>query len=63
MVSFISPINNRKVLISRSFINDQTRGKTKEQILEAASVAMMMAGGPALTHIPVVIDTLEALQQ
>ena len=33
MVSFISPINNRKVLISRSFINDQIRGKSKEQIL------------------------------
>ena len=34
MASFISPINNRKVLISRSFINDQIRGKSKEQILE-----------------------------
>ena len=37
-------------------------GATKEQILEAASVAVMMAGGPAFTHIPVVIDTLEALE-
>jgi len=37
-------------------------GATKEQILEAASVAVMMAGGPAYTHIPVVMDTLEALQ-
>jgi AhpD family alkylhydroperoxidase len=37
-------------------------GATKEQILEAASVAVMMGGGPAYTHIPVVIDTLEALQ-
>jgi AhpD family alkylhydroperoxidase len=37
-------------------------GATKEQILEAASVAVMMAGGPAYTHIPVVIDTLEALE-
>ena len=36
-------------------------GATKEQILEAASVAVMMGGGPAFTHIPVVIDTLEAL--
>ena len=36
-------------------------GATPEQILEAASVAVMMAGGPAYTHIPVVIDTLEAL--
>lgn len=37
------------------------KGATKEQILEAASVAAMMAGGPAFTHIPMVIDTLEAL--
>jgi 4-carboxymuconolactone decarboxylase len=37
-------------------------GATKEQILEAASVAVAMGGGPAYTHIPVVIDTLEALQ-
>ena len=37
-------------------------GATKEQILEAASVAVMMAGGPAYTHIPIVMDTLEALQ-
>lgn len=36
-------------------------GATKEQILEAASVATMMGGGPAYTHIPVVMDTLEAL--
>ncbi|MCX5638042.1 MAG: carboxymuconolactone decarboxylase family protein [Planctomycetota bacterium] len=36
-------------------------GATKEQILEAASVAVMMGGGPAYTHIPVVMDTLEAL--
>jgi len=37
-------------------------GATKEHILEAASVAVMMAGGPAYTHIPVVIDTLQALE-
>ncbi len=37
-------------------------GATKEQILEAASVSVMMCGGPAYTHIPVVMDTLEALQ-
>lgn len=37
-------------------------GATKEEILEAASVAIMMGGGPAYTHIPVVIDTIEALQ-
>ena len=36
-------------------------GATKEQVLEAACVAVMMGGGPAYTHIPVVIDTLETL--
>jgi AhpD family alkylhydroperoxidase len=38
-------------------------GATKEQILEAASVAVMMGGGPAYTHVPMVIETLEALQK
>jgi AhpD family alkylhydroperoxidase len=37
-------------------------GATKEQILEAASVAVMMAGGPGFTHLPVVIDALEAAE-
>jgi len=37
-------------------------GATNEQILEAASVAVMMGGGPAYTHVPVVMDTLEALE-
>ena len=37
-------------------------GATGEQILEAASVAVMMGGGPAYTHIPVVMSALEALQ-
>jgi AhpD family alkylhydroperoxidase len=37
-------------------------GATKEQILESASVAVMMAGGQAYTHIPIVMDTLEVLQ-
>jgi len=36
-------------------------GATKEQILEAAGVAVIMGGGPAYTHIPIVINTLEAL--
>ena len=35
-------------------------GATKEQILEAAQVAVMMAGGPGYTHMPEVIDALEA---
>ena len=37
-------------------------GATKEQILEAASVAVVMNGGPAYMHIPVVMDTLEVLE-
>ena len=37
-------------------------GATKEQILEAAGVAVLMGGGPAYTHIPVVINTLEELE-
>ena len=37
-------------------------GATKEQILEASEVAVVMGGGPAYTHIPMVIDTLEALE-
>ena len=37
-------------------------GATRQQILEAASVAVMMAGGPAYTHIPVVLETLDDLQ-
>ena len=36
-------------------------GATKEQVLEAAAVAVVMGGGPAYTHIPIVINTLEAL--
>jgi AhpD family alkylhydroperoxidase len=35
-------------------------GASREEILEAASVAVMMAGGPAFTHIPEVIDALDA---
>jgi len=36
-------------------------GNTKEEILEAAGVAVMMQGGPAYMHIPEVLDALEAL--
>ena len=35
-------------------------GASKEEILEAAQVAVMMAGGPGFTHMPEVIDALEA---
>jgi AhpD family alkylhydroperoxidase len=35
-------------------------GATREEILETASVVVMMQGGPAYTHIPEVMDALEA---
>ena len=37
-------------------------GATRQQILEAASVSVVMAGGPAYVHIPMVLDTLDDLQ-
>ncbi len=37
-------------------------GATREQVLEAAGVAVMMQGGPAFTHVPEVLATLEHLQ-
>ena len=37
-------------------------GCSKEEIMEASSVAVMMSGGPAYTHLPMVLETLEALQ-
>jgi AhpD family alkylhydroperoxidase len=37
-------------------------GTTKEEILEAAQVALMMGGGPVYTYIPIAIETIEALQ-
>jgi AhpD family alkylhydroperoxidase len=36
-------------------------GNSPEEVLEAACVAVMMQGGPAYTHIPVVIEALETL--
>ena len=36
-------------------------GATRQQILEAASVAVVMGGGPAYVHIPMVLDTLDDL--
>jgi len=36
-------------------------GATEEEILEAASVAVYMGGGPAFSHIKYVIDALEEL--
>lgn len=37
-------------------------GATREEILEAAGVAVMMGGGPAYTHVPVVIESLDELE-
>ncbi len=34
-------------------------GCSKQEILEASSVAVMMQGGPAYTHIPIVLDALK----
>jgi AhpD family alkylhydroperoxidase len=36
-------------------------GNSPAEILEAACVAVMMQGGPAYTHIPVVMEALESL--
>ncbi len=37
-------------------------GATREQILEAAGVAVMMRGGPSFTHVPEVIRALDHLE-
>jgi AhpD family alkylhydroperoxidase len=36
-----------------------TAGATREQILEAAGVAVMMQGGPTFTHVPEVVRAVE----
>jgi len=38
-------------------------GATREQILEAAGVAVMMQGGPTFTHVPEVLRALEYCEQ
>lgn len=38
-------------------------GANREQILEAASVAMMMQGGPTYTYLPRVVEALDALAE
>ncbi|HQY88595.1 MAG TPA: carboxymuconolactone decarboxylase family protein [Tepidisphaeraceae bacterium] len=38
-------------------------GATREQILEAAGVAVMMQGGPTYTYLPRVTEALAALEQ
>lgn len=36
-------------------------GATREQVLEAAGVAVLMGGGPTYTYLPRVTEALEAL--
>jgi AhpD family alkylhydroperoxidase len=36
-------------------------GATREQLVEAAGVVVMMQGGPGYTHVPDVLDALDAL--
>ena len=38
-------------------------GITEEQIIDAASVAVVMGGGPATTYLPIVTDTLDHLRE
>lgn len=38
-------------------------GATREQVLEAAGVAVLMQGGPTYTYLPRVIEALDALAQ
>ena len=37
-------------------------GATRAQVLEAAGVAVMMQGGPTYTHLPEVVEALDALE-
>ncbi|MCC6484821.1 MAG: carboxymuconolactone decarboxylase family protein [Armatimonadetes bacterium] len=37
-------------------------GATREEIIEAAQVAVVMGGGPALIHLPMVIEALDELE-
>jgi len=43
--------------------NVMKHGATEEEILEAASVAFYMGGGPAFSYIKYVIDALEELSE
>ena len=38
-------------------------GATREQVLEAAGVAVVMQGGPAYTYLPRVVEALDALAE
>ena len=37
-------------------------GATREQVIEAAGVAVMMQGGPTYTYLPKLAEALEALK-
>jgi AhpD family alkylhydroperoxidase len=37
-------------------------GVTRDEILEAAQVVVMMQGGPGFVHLPMIIETLDALE-
>lgn len=37
-------------------------GASREEIMEAAGVAVVMAGGPAFIHIPAVVEALDELE-
>jgi alkylhydroperoxidase/carboxymuconolactone decarboxylase family protein YurZ len=36
-------------------------GVTREQIIEAAGVAVMMQGGPGYVHLPMILEALDAI--
>ena len=38
-------------------------GCTPEEIMEAASVSVVMAGGPGYTHLPMVVRAIEAFKK
>lgn len=40
-----------------------TAGATREEVLDAAGVAVLMQGGPAYTYLPRVTEALEALKE
>jgi AhpD family alkylhydroperoxidase len=37
-------------------------GATRQQVLDAAAVAVVMQGGPAYVHVPVVLEALDAME-
>ena len=37
-------------------------GATREQVVEAAGVAVMMQGGPAYTYLPKLLEALDAIE-